>query len=88
MNIKTDGYLPSVLFFQYGLHIRRQRRAEANRLSRYGMLKPHFAAMQRLTRDFIRQAAVEIITKQRMSQMCHMTADLVSFAGFKRQLDI
>ena len=82
MNIKTDGYLPSVLFFQYGLHIRRQRRSEEDSFSRDWMVKTHFAAMLRLPRNAVKRAAVEVVAEQRMPQMRHMAANLVRPAGF------
>ena len=75
-------YLRIVLLCQYGLQIRRQRRAEKDSFSRDRMVKTHFAAMQRLPRDAVKRAAVEVVAEQRMSQMRHMAANLVRPAGF------
>ena len=49
------------------------------------MVKAHGTAVQRLSGNQLRTAAVEVIPEQRMSEVAHMTADLVSSSRFQPQ---
>ena len=66
-------------------HILRQRCLNRYVLTCDRMPKTHLGTVERMAVYFFARAAVEVISQQRMTEVRHVAANLMGFAGFEPQ---
>ena len=68
-------------------HILRQHCLNRYVLACDRMPKTHLGTVERMAVYFFARAAVEVISQQRMTEVGHMTADLMGLAGLEPQTE-
>ena len=84
--------MPFLLLFYYEfvdnlLHIIRNRCGNAYIFACHRVTKAHFTAVESLSVYQIERTAVQIVAEQRMTEIAHMTADLMRLSCFEHQQD-